>query len=1043
MFRLVSRPYRFAPPRPGRPLIRRSQLLQRMHERWDRRVTVLAAGPGFGKSSLLVQAIDENALAPSGDDHWLGCDAGDGDHRTLADGLADALRTDVPRVHHAVERDGPGELGAALADAVWRSAPRQVCLVLDDVHEVPADSPAAGLLSTLINALPANGHLVLAGRQEPPVPLSRVAAQGWLVRIDERELAFTDDELATFARLRDVPLHQVNDLGGWPALAELRTLGPGHGVDGFLAEEVLSHLSDDERLAVAVVAAVGGADQALLDDVLDTRVDLSTVVSHIPLVTSDDRGWHTIHPLWSERLSTWLDPGARAEVQRRAGRTLVGRDLQHGAGLLIRAGADDDLRAALRVSCRAHALPASTQGLGRLHRELPATVRTTPEGDLLAGIATAATDIDRGVELLESAARRFAGAAGPDGQSGDARAGGESGDALGLLSAVEHLAICAHWREDMELLERLLPYADHLVEVPEAQGLLGLGQALLADTAGDAHGVLAALDSIDPGALAPYWSAQVAWLRATALLALGFPEAARRSAEVAVTEAGPSLRGGLTMLQVNALTHCGEHAAAAAALDRMLTQLALAGNDHLLALAHTMVVCRCALDGEHDRAEQHMARARQHAGPNPRPSLQASMLAADASLTLLRGDEAGAAALLRAQLADHHLTQGRQAYGHLRRITLLYVLLPELRDAIGAQELGPAYQAGLALARALVASRETGDLAPAAALTAEQWAAARAFAPVSWRAELACAAVAGGQADAESLVKDLGPAVRPTLRAVADRAGAPRPLRTWARSLLDALPTVPAAPLELGLLGPTTLRRAGRPVDHPHWRRERVRALLLLLMTRGGGTREELAGALWPDLDAPAALRNLRVTLSYLLGVLEPERADGAPSCFVRTEGNGLRLTGQEWLRVDAWEMERLLDRAAQAESLGEPSAALDSYREAVALYRGPYLTDAGYEEWALPHRDRLVARFVAGAVRAGELTLAAGDPDEALQLASRALEAEPWSEPAHRLAVAAHVARGDRAAARRAMDTCLRQLDELGVPPTEDTQIVFRAVTT
>ncbi|MGH9251286.1 MAG: hypothetical protein ACRD0W_17440, partial [Acidimicrobiales bacterium] len=718
-----------------------------MHQRWERRVTVLAAGPGFGKSSLLVQAIDENALAPRGNDHWLGCDAGDGDHRTLADGLANALRTDVPRLNEPGDV-GPTELGAALADGVWRNAPRQVCLVLDDVHEVPADSPAAGLLATLVDALPANGHLVLAGRQEPPVPLSRVAAQGWLARIDESELAFADDELESFARLREVPLNRVNDLGGWPALAELRTLGPGHNVDGFLAEEVLAHLSDDERQAVAVVAAVGGADQALLDTILDRRVDLATLASRIPLVTSDDRGWHAIHPLWSERLSVGiLDADTRAEAQRRAGLELVGRDLQQGAGLLIRAGADDDLRVALRTSCRAQALPASAQGLGRLYRELPAAVRSTPEGELLAGIATAATDLDRGVELLESAAQRFA----------DPDEGGDEGDDLGLLSAVEHLAICAHWREDVELLERLLPYADQLTKIPEAQGLLGLGQALLADTAGDAHGVLAALDAIDPGALGPYWLPQVAWLRATALLALGFPEAARRRVDVAVAEAGPSLRGGLTMLQVNALTHCGEHDAAAAALDRMLTQLAPAGNDHLLAIAHTMVVARCALDGDVERAEQHMARARQHAGPSPRPSLQASMLAAEASLALAIGDEAGAAALFATQLAEHKLTEGRQAYGHLRRIALLYVLVPETRIPFEHLELGPEYETGLALAQALVASREGGDLGPAAALTPEHWAAARAFLPVSWRAELACSAVAGGQSDAEALVKDLGP----------------------------------------------------------------------------------------------------------------------------------------------------------------------------------------------------------------------------------------------------------------------------------------------
>jgi LuxR family maltose regulon positive regulatory protein len=264
-------------------------------------------------------------------------------------------------------------------------------------------------------------------------------------------------------------------------------------------------------------------------------------------------------------------------------------------------------------------------------------------------------------------------------------------------------------------------------------------------------------------------------------------------------------------------------------------------------------------------------------------------------------------------------------------------------------------------------------------------------------------------------------------------------LRGWARTLLDSLPAVPAGPIEIGVLGPTLLRSAGEPVEHPHWRRERVRALLLLLLARGGGTREEIAGALWPDLDAEGALRNLRVTLSYLLTALEPQRGDGAPSCFVRAEGASLRLTGHEWLRVDAWEMERLLDEAAEAERLGEPSAALDLYRQASGLYRGPYLADAGYEEWALPHRDRLTARFVAGAVRTGELALATGEADEALQMSARAIEAEPWSEVAHRLAVAAHLARGDRAAARRAMDTCLRQLAELGVGPTEDTEILLR----
>ena len=262
------------------------------------------------------------------------------------------------------------------------------------------------------------------------------------------------------------------------------------------------------------------------------------------------------------------------------------------------------------------------------------------------------------------------------------------------------------------------------------------------------------------------------------------------------------------------------------------------------------------------------------------------------------------------------------------------------------------HEPGLVLARALVALRERGEVGPAAALGPEEWAATPAFLPLVRTVELATAAAAGGQADAHTVATDAGPAARPVLRRLADDDGTPRAGGPGhARCSTPSLPR-PRRRCGWACLGATTLHRAGRAVDHPHWRRERVRALLLVLMARGGGTREELAGSLWPDLDTSAALRNLRVTLSYLLAVLEPERIEGAPSFFVRAEGTTLRLATEGWLDVDAWTFEDLLDRAAVAERHGEPSVALDLLRRALRLYRGPYLADAGYEEWgAAPPR--------------------------------------------------------------------------------------------
>jgi DNA-binding SARP family transcriptional activator/ATP/maltotriose-dependent transcriptional regulator MalT len=1006
--------------------VTRSDLLRRVQGRWDRPLTVLAAGAGFGKSALLAQAFDENALARRGDDCWLGCGPGDDGIHLLADGLATALGADDARMP-APGDARPPQVASVLADEIWQRSPRQVCLVVDDVHEVPAGSGGADLLAALVDALPTNGHLVLSGRRDPAVPLARLSAQGRVERLDERDLAFGDADLAAFARLRDVPVDRLSDLGGWPALVELRSVAAGANVDSFLTEEVLPALGPADRRLVATVAALGGADQALIDAVVGDGdpVDLAAVMRHLPLVTCDDQGWFALHAVWSDRLAGDLAPDDRREVQRRGGTALAGRDLHHAVDLLASAGADDDLRRVLRHECRAQDLMATSEGLGRVHTVLPPAVRASAEGDLVAGIAVAGTDLERATSLLSSAADRLA----------------EGDDDAGLLCAVEHLALCAHWREDLDLLAALWRFGERLSALPEARGLLAIGEALAADTAGDARGVLAALGRVQETELAPYWRAPAAWLRASAELALGFPEAARRNVEVAVAEAGPALRGTLAMLLVNALTYGGDLSAAEDALADTLAELERSGNDHNRVLGHTLAASRAAFDGRLDEAENHRARARQLAGPQPRARLAASLAAAEAAIAVARGDDATAARVLADQLDGRKVDEGRQYYGNLRRLALLYVLLPESREQFATADLGPCYVPALALAQALVALREDGELAPAAALGPHEWAATPAWLPVPWTVELATAAAAGGQAGAEALVTAAGPAARPVLRRLADGDASPKPVRTWARTLLDALPPTPGARLQVGVLGATTLRRDGRIVDHPHWRRERVRALLLVLMARGGGTREELAGSLWPDLDTSAALRNLRVTLSYLLAVLEPDRPEGAPSFFVRADGPTLRLATEGWLEIDAWTFDDLVDRAAEAERHGEPSAALDLYRRALRLYRGPYLADAGYEEWALPHRDRLTARFVAAAVRAGELTLAGGDAEEALRLAGRALESEPWSEGAHRLSVAAHLARGDRAAAHRAMETCLAQLDDLGVRPTEDTEIVLRAI--
>jgi DNA-binding SARP family transcriptional activator len=229
----------------------------------------------------------------------------------------------------------------------------------------------------------------------------------------------------------------------------------------------------------------------------------------------------------------------------------------------------------------------------------------------------------------------------------------------------------------------------------------------------------------------------------------------------------------------------------------------------------------------------------------------------------------------------------------------------------------------------------------------------------------------------------------------------------------------------------------GEPVEAPEWRRQRVRSLLTYLAMHRSVSRWQLAEDLWPDLDPEAQARNLRVTLTYLLRVLEPARGQRNPSFFIRQHGDLYTIEPGDWLTVDLWEAAALRNRAVEADRRGAPAEVLDHSLRAVELWR-----DEPTEltvPWASAPLEQCRLGLAETGTRAGELLLAQGDVDRALALAERALTLDPWREASHRLLVTAYVARDDRLAARRALKRYRDRIDELGIAPDEATTMVER----
>jgi len=981
----------------------RPRLLDRLRKRFARNVTVVVAPAGFGKSTLLAQAVAENDLSPEGRDVWLSCSADHVVASALMASLCDAFGIVAP----------PSFEGAvdAVVDACWHHSPTQVALLFDDVHEIAAGSPGAEVLARLLDALPGNAHVVLSGRQQPPLPLSRLEVQGHVLRVSEADLLFTADELAQFAALRNVSSSQLAATEGWPALAELAASAVPGIETAYLWEEVLAGIPPARCHDLALLAHVGPVDEALASVVLGHDADLESLTAELPLIATTSDGYRHIHALWQPHLSKAVSANDIAEARRRAGLELARLgDIAPAVRLLADARAWDDVaRVAIDTVAAAHPAVASDVVAAWLGR-LPPSMADSSLARLLGAVTMVQSDPEAARAGLEQAAEDFR----------------REANQAGEIACVVHLAQLAWWSEQPD---RLVGVASRLFEMEalgsvQARPLASVARAFMADVTADSAGALAHLDEVPEGSLNPSLQVMADWLRSASLNHLGRPQEALAAAEAGKVRAGPVLTPIMEGVELAARWFLGD-------VDAVLRELPpLVRSIQELGLRHnaTLHAATCAMSftstGDHERAALYLALARQTASSDI-PLVGVNLAIAEAAAQVTRGDEEGAAATLRASLAaGPPLGAGLGAFPQRRSLVLWYLLLPESRVYWDAEELGPSFTVARALARSLVALRTDGRL-PAGSATPALPApdVVRSVMPLPWATEVALGYIAAERDGGWDLLERLWPNAQGDVRHHADLVASP--LNRAARTVLSRLPVPPRRRALLNLLGPVELWRDGELVDAPEWRRERVRSLLAHLLLHRPISRERLADDLWPNLDPDAQSRNLRVTLSHLLRVLEPDRAKRDASFLVRPHGNGLILQVGDWLDSDLLRFDDLSRRAAEADARGLPSAALDAMLRAIDLWRGDP-AELAANDWALPEVEERRFRLETMATRASELLLAQGEHDEARRLSELALRSNPWLSRANDVVVAAHTAAGNPHAAHKAQERFRTALEDL-----------------
>jgi DNA-binding SARP family transcriptional activator len=208
-----------------------------------------------------------------------------------------------------------------------------------------------------------------------------------------------------------------------------------------------------------------------------------------------------------------------------------------------------------------------------------------------------------------------------------------------------------------------------------------------------------------------------------------------------------------------------------------------------------------------------------------------------------------------------------------------------------------------------------------------------------------------------------------------------------------------AAPVALEVLGGrvridgTPVRLSGREFE----------LLSAIAQRREPAPRSRLAAMLWPDLDEFSARNALSVCLHRLRAHLGREDA-------IERASEGYRLHVDAF--VDLWEIERAAVTLRSRDRLREAERALlgrawERLREERA---GPLERF----EWFEPIAKRMDELRTAFAYRLGADALERGDPDAALSYVIDVIAYDPCDEPAREVAIRAHLANGDRAAALR-----------------------------
>src|SRR6266699_582225 len=334
-------------------VVLRPRLLERLNEDLHRKLTLIAAPAGFGKTTLVSEWV-EGIERPRARTAWLSLDEGENDPARFLAYLVAALQTIAAHIGEGVlgmlqsSQPPPSEaILTALLNEIT-TLPNHFVLVLDDYHVIDAQAVDMAL-TYLVEHLPPQMHLAIATREDPQLPLALLRARSHLTELRSADLRFTASEASEFlSQVMGLSL-SAEDIArladhteGWIAGLQLAALSmQGHqDVPGFIqafagdhryimdylvaevlqrqpapARSFLLQTSILDRLSGSLFDAVTGLEEG------NARLEALERGNFFVVPLDDTRHWYRYHHLFAEVLSAHLlaeQPDQVSTLHRRA-----------------------------------------------------------------------------------------------------------------------------------------------------------------------------------------------------------------------------------------------------------------------------------------------------------------------------------------------------------------------------------------------------------------------------------------------------------------------------------------------------------------------------------------------------------------------------------------------------------------------------------------------------------------------------------------------------------------------------------------------------